>query len=366
MKKSITPIGWPVGVDVHKRRCKGVEFNHGEIKVRKPMANTREEWLEMLTELPGDAEVGLEVSTAGYFAMSVLEEAGWRERAHWVHTAGIDSNRRQKNDRLDAERLARQLAAHHLEPLPEAWFPPPAMRELRLRARQRCWLALLRTKAKNHVQSLLGMHGLQAPGSDPFGAAGRQWREEQKLPLPLTESIPQIQRLLKLLEEEIKISEKYLQAVDGQFPELALLRTIPGIGPILSVIIWSELGSRERFDSAKALANNTGLVASFYDSGETQVSGPITRQGSRWLRWALVTAANVVIQYPNPFARRYHRLRRRKKPNVAKAAIAHSLARCVYGVLKHGCPYREDRWGRKVGALEQETRDCARSIKTVL
>jgi transposase len=365
MKKSITPIGTPVGVDVHKRRCKVVVLDGGEIKVRKPMANTREEWLEMLTELPPDAEIGLEVSTAGYFAMSVLEEAGWRERTHWVHTAGIDSNRRQKNDRLDAERLARKLGAHHMDPLPEAWFPPPEIRALRLRARARCWLASLRTQYKNHLQSLLQMHGLLAPGSDPFGAAGQKWLAEQKLPPPLTESIPQIQRLLKLLEEEIALSEKYLAAVDGQFPQLALLRTIPSIGPILSPVIWSEIGTIERFDSAKALANDTGLVASFYNSGEAKVSGPITRHGSRWLRWALVTAANVAIQYPNPFSRRYHRLRRGKKPNVAKAAIAHSLARCVYGVLKHGCPYREDRWGRKVGALEQEARGSHRSTKTV-
>jgi transposase len=366
MKTSITPIGTPVGVDVHKRRCKVVELDHGEINVRKPIANTREEWRELLSELPPDAEIGLEVSTAGYFAMSVLEEAGWRERAHRVHTAGIDSNRRQKNDRLDAERLARKLAAHHVDPLPEAWFPPPEIRALRLRARQRCWLALLRTRIKNHLQSLLGMQGLLPPGSDPFGAAGRTWLDQQKLPLPLGESIPQIQRLLKVLEEELEISEKHLQAVEGQFPQLALLRTVPGIGAILAPVIWSEIGTIERFRSAKALANDTGLVASYYDSGEVQVSGPITRQGSRWLRWALVTAANVAIQHRNPFARRYHRLRRGKKPNVAKAAIAHSLARCVYGVLKHGCPYREDRWGRKVGALEQETQRSARSTKTAV
>jgi hypothetical protein len=100
----------------------------------------------------------------------------------------------------------------------------------------------------------------------------------------------------------------------------------------------------------------TGLVSSFNDSGEVKVSSPITRQRSRWLRWALVTAANVALQHRNPFARRYHRLHRSKKPNAAKAAIAHSLARCVYGVLKHGCPYREDRWGRQVGVLEQEAR----------
>ena len=366
MKTSITPIGTPVGVDVHKRRCKVVEFDHGDIKVRKPIANTREEWLEMLSELPPDAEIGLEVSTAGYYAMSVLEEAGWRERAHWVHPAGIDSNRRQKNDRLDAERLARKLAAHHLDPLPEAWFPPPEIRALRLRVRQRCWLALLRTQTKNHLQSLLQMHGLLLPGSDPFGAEGQAWLAQQKLPLPLTESIPQIQHLLKLLGEDLEISEQHLAAVRKQFPQLVLLQTIPGIGSLLGAVIWSEIGSIERFASAKALANNTGLVASYYDSGEVQVSGPITRQGSRWLRWALVTAANVAVQHRNPFADRYHRLRRKKKPNVAKAAVAHSLARCVYGVLKHGCPYREDRWGRQVGVLEQEARAGARSIKTVV
>ncbi|MFZ0964091.1 MAG: hypothetical protein WAO35_24760 [Terriglobia bacterium] len=74
----------------------------------------------------------------------------------------------------------------------------------------------------------------------------------------------------------------------------------------------------------------------------------------------------MAIQHAHPFARRYHRLRRGKKPNVAKAAIAHSLARCVYGVLKHGYSYREDCWGRKVGALEQETRRSARSTKTAV
>ena len=81
MRQSITPLGVPVGVDVHKRRCKVVEFNHGEIKVRKSIANTREEWVELLTELPPEAEIGLEVSTAGYYAMSVLEEAGWRRQS---------------------------------------------------------------------------------------------------------------------------------------------------------------------------------------------------------------------------------------------------------------------------------------------
>ena len=99
-----------------------------------------------------------------------------------MHTAGIDSPRKQKyDDRLDAERLARKLAVHHLHPLPEAWFPPPPIREL---ARPRCWLAVMRphyrqskrrAQAKNRLQRLLEMHGLRPPGSDPFGSRGRDF-----------------------------------------------------------------------------------------------------------------------------------------------------------------------------------------------
>ena len=77
----------------------------GELRAHR---STREGWLELLAVLPPQAEMALEVSTSGYFAMSVLEEAGWRERAHWVHTAGIDSLRKQQTDRLHAQRRARR------------------------------------------------------------------------------------------------------------------------------------------------------------------------------------------------------------------------------------------------------------------
>jgi hypothetical protein len=126
-----------------------MQFEDGELASFAPIENTREGWLELLAVLPPEAEIALEVSTSGYFAMSVLEEAGWRERAPWVHTAGIDPSadgRKQKTDRLDARRLARKLSVADRDPLPEAWFPPRDIRELRLRARQRCWLAVLRAQ----------------------------------------------------------------------------------------------------------------------------------------------------------------------------------------------------------------------------
>jgi hypothetical protein len=105
----------PVASDVHKGRCWMAMIPPGEegkVKMLEPIECTREAWRERLAELPPEAEIALEVSTSGYFVMSVLEEAGWLKRAHWVHTAGIDSLRKQKSDRLDTRRLARKLAVH--------------------------------------------------------------------------------------------------------------------------------------------------------------------------------------------------------------------------------------------------------------
>jgi transposase len=338
-----------VGVDVHKRQCTvAIEREDGELRCFGPMENTREGWKKLLGQLACDSEIAVEVSTSGYFAMSVLEEEGWRDRSHWVHTAGMENLRKQKYDRLDARRLARKLAVRERDPLPEAWYPPPAIRGLRLQARQRCWLAVMRTQVKNRVQSVLQMQGLRSPVTDLFGEAGRSWLGAQSMPEVARESVEQLLRVHDDLSREMVQAEGYLRAAGRGFPEVARLRTIPGMGEILAPLIWSEIGRLQRFHSARALVNYTGLVPSLYESGEVTIRGGITHQGSAWLRWALVAAANSAVQGVNPFARRYRRLRRTKPPNVAKAAVARALAHCVYGVLKSGTNYQAARWeGRR-------------------
>lgn len=339
-----------VASDVHKGRCFFAMIpEDGKLKMLEPIECTREAWLTRLAELPPDAEIALEVSTSGYFVMSVIEEAGRGERSHWVHTAGIDSLRKQKSDRLDTRRLAKKLAAHPLDPLPEAWFPPAPIRELRLVARQRCRLARLRAQTRNRVNSLLEMHGLR-PNRCPYTPAGQAWVKSQKLSEGAHQCFEQLFRTLDFLGDEVETSEANLLAHAARFPEIARLDTIPGIGHILAAVIWSETGDLKRFDSADALVNYTGLVSSLFQSGEVSIQGPITHQGPTWLRWALVTAANTLTRSKSPLGRRYRRLRRhRKHPNVAKVGVAVSVARCCYGVLKHGEPYQEDRWGRRPG-----------------
>src|SRR2546428_11719626 len=99
-----------IGADVHKQQCTlAVQRPDGKLSMLPSMDNTRENWLDLLTQLPPEAQIALEVSTSGHFVMSALEEAGWRGRAHWAHPPGLHRLRQQKTDRPDAKRLARQL-----------------------------------------------------------------------------------------------------------------------------------------------------------------------------------------------------------------------------------------------------------------
>jgi transposase len=214
-------------------------------------------------------------------------------------------------------------------------------------------VARLRAQTKNRVNSLLEMHGLW-PQRCVFTAKGRAWIQQQALSQAAQLCFERFFRLYDFLTEERKTSEVELETAAAAFPEVALLRTIPGLGHMLAAVVWSEIGDLARFDSADALLNYTGLVPSSYDSGEVSIHGPITRQGPAWLRWALVTAANALTRSKSPLGQRYWHLRRcHKLPNVAKTAVAGSVARCAYGVLKHGAPFQAERWGRRAGKLGQ-------------
>src|SRR5256884_1661213 len=266
--------------------------------------------------------------------MSVLEEAGWRDRAHWVHTAGIDSLRKQKTDRLDAQRLARKLSVMEQDPLPEAWFPPRPIRELRLRARQRCWVAVLRTRVKNRVRSLLQMSG-RCAGTNPFTASGRTWLKEQKLSEATRESVEQLLRFHDFLTTEREKSETSLRGMEKDFPEIARLQTLPGLGHILSAVIWSEIAGLERFDPPRARVNYTAPPAGLCECGERSWRGGFTRQGPVWLRWALITAVNAATRGDNAVARRYRRPRRHKLPKWAKTGGGRSSPASRHGGFEH-------------------------------
>jgi len=122
----------------------------------------------------------------------------------------------------------------------------------------------------------------------------------------------------------------------------ALLDTAPGIGPAVAEIVIAEVGTdMRRFPSAAHLASWAKVAPGNRESGGKRLSGR-TGPGSRWLKTALVQAANAAIRVQETHLRRvYQRLVVRRGHKKALMAVAHRLLVAISYMLKDGVPYRE-------------------------
>src|SRR5262245_18682117 len=104
------------------------------------------------------------------------------------------------------------------------------------------------------------------------------------------------------------------------------LATMTGIGPVLGLTLRAEIGDGTRFSGGPALASYAGLVPRVESSGDRVYHGRITRQGSPWIRWALVEAARYALRRPDARGRWARRLAVRK--GLAKARVAMARVLC--------------------------------------
>jgi transposase len=98
-----------------------------------------------------------------------------------------------------------------------------------------------------------------------------------------------------------------------------------GIGPVLALTIRAEVGDIARFRRGAELASYAGLVPRVDASASRYRTGPITREGSPWLRWAFVEAAIHGVRRPDAVGRWARQLAVRKGVCKARVALARRL-----------------------------------------
>ena len=135
---------------------------------------------------------------------------------------------KRKNDRVDAEKLAKLL---FLDEVPPVYVPGLNVREWRDEIIFRGRMIANRTACKNRLRALLRTHGIEAPKS-LWSKPGLAWLAQLE---PPSESSALRRDLL--LEElahhnaRLKRVDKHLAAIAQHHPGVLLLRTIPGVGP---------------------------------------------------------------------------------------------------------------------------------------
>ncbi len=243
-----------------------------------------------------------------------------------------------KTDQVDAHTLAQLL---RLDYIPEAFIYPRNLRPTRDLLRRRHRLVSWRSDLYRALQFQLMSHNITTFGRNTIKKLdGRQLRTLLSHPHD-RQAGRAVLHLIAALDKEIAELEAHIFASVFRKKPVVLLKTIPGIGKILSATIYYEIGQIHRFASAKAFASYCRVAPTIAQSGAITRRGRNRKQGNRLLKWAFSEAAQMAIQgYPS-IREYYHRvLKKKKKRILAKAILAHKLAVAAFHVLQDEQPYQ--------------------------
>jgi transposase len=321
--------------DGHRLCEKRIEHEKGSISI-------------FLSGFQKGSPVALETIGNWYWIVDEIEKAGMVARLVHAYKAKLMIGSTNKTDKLDARGLNMLQRAGTL---PVVWIPPGELRDKRELCRTRMVFANHRTRLKNRIHSVLDKYGMSCEFkdvSDIFGKAGRKRisKVSGQLPRHTRYSLACLLRQLKIVEAQIESLEKRMFEVYGETEEIKLLRTMPGIGFILSVVICQEIGDINRFGGPEQLASYAGTCPRIHSSGDKSRYGPLRSDVNHYLKWAFSEAGNSVAVNRAYLAERhvgrlYNRLRSRRGHSKAIGAVARHLAEASFWILKRKEGYKE-------------------------
>jgi transposase len=291
-----------------------------------------------------------EAGFRGFELHDQLVADGWKCVVTPPHTVTQEKCSKQKNDPIDARRLAQNLENGDYK---KCHVPERVMREDRQVSRLYGQIQKDCTRTCNRIRRMIEFHGLER--CFPAGEwSRRDYREaEEKVALLMMgESLRfSLQMLFKQLSQlrqyqhevlrklrELGKSERYKRTV-------GLLHTAPGIGKLTAIRLALEWGDVSRFKRKEEFAAFLGLIPGDHSTGDNEHLGHITRQGNRQVRAWLVECAWVAIRHDPVLLEKYNRIAlnaqgRGKFKKVAIVAVARKLAMRLRGVLLNGEPYQ--------------------------
>jgi transposase len=366
------------GLDVHRDTvvaCCRVRDPDGQVEVSKrSFATTRKGLSELAAFLSDHAVQTVAMEATGvywkapFYALEGLFEEVWLCNAQ--HVKNVPG---RKSDLSDAEWLA-DVAAHGM--VRPSFVPPPEIRELRELTRYRKTQADARGKEIQRLEKTLQDAGIKltSVASATWSASSRAMIEAliagQRDPAVLAQMAKgTMRKKIARLEEALAGSFgahhavvcrriiDHIDFLDESIGELnaeiaarlvpfdaavRIVTSIPGISQTTAEVIIAETGAdMSRFPTAAHLCAWAGVAPASYESaGKRRPAG--TRHGAPWLRRVLIEAGRAGARTKGSYySAQYARIARRRGPNKAAVAVAHSMLDTVWHLLTTGALYQD-------------------------
>lgn len=336
-----------IGCDAHKKYSVFSIVNEsGKAAAPERIEHDKELYRKYLKCLPPGSPIAIESVGNWYWMIEAMEQAGHQPILVNPRKAKLLMGQINKTDKLDA----RGLAMLNLNgSLPEVWIPPAELRDQRELSRMRMSMVGVRTQFKNRIHATLAKYAIVIEEvSDIFGKRGRLLLNQaiKELPPETRNSVEEQLKLLDQVSGQIEQIEGHIREVVKETPTMQIIKSLPGVGDILAIVIALEIGNVERFASAEHLASYSGTVPRVSSSGGKTHYGRVRQDVNHYLKWAYIEAANcIALQQDRNTGRHVVELLKRiqKQKGYPKAAVAvgRHLAEATYCMLKRNEPYHE-------------------------
>jgi transposase len=244
-----------------------------------------------------------------------------------------------KSDRNDARNIAQLMRL--------GWFRPVHCKSMSAQETRAMLTARKLIQAKlqdieNSLRGILRGFGLKVGKTTKRGFAARI--NELVAGHPALETIATATLAVHaVLVREFNGFEKRVRTMSRLDARARLLMSTPAIGPIISLTYASAIDDPSRFTSSKRAGPLFGLTPKKYQSGETDYSGRISKNGDAAVREALYEAAHIILTKPIKGCAQLKswamRIARRAGMNKAKVALARRLAVILHRMLADGKPF---------------------------
>jgi len=248
-----------------------------------------------------------------------------------------------KNDKIDSRKIAVLLRGGMI---PMAYTYPAEMRATRDLLRRRNHLMRKRAELYAHIQNTRSQYNL----SDFLGRIAKAQNREG-----VAERFedPSVQ---KMIDADLAVIEAYDPIIAKMERDIismanhhdpvayALLKSTPGIGKILGLVILYEIENIKRFPSVQDFVSYSRLVKCSKESNGKKSGTSGKKIGNAHLKWAFSEAAVLFLKGNEPGKRYLDRLANKHSKGKALSILAHKMGRAVYYMLKNKKPFDQNKF----------------------
>jgi transposase len=333
-----------VGIDVGKRVLEVIRTRHSGRNERIKTGTDPEGISNLLQWLNPDDMVILE---AGNQSFRIAKRIKGEKKCEVVVVnpgdVALIYKSLKKTDKEDSLKLARLGQRHPREELPEVAIPSDEEEEARRLVTEQSYWSKQLTMGKNRLHSVYTHAGVTHITRKHLSTHARRMELLELLPETYTQEALRILHVLKLGEDTLQEIDKEIQeSLQKNIGYAHLAMSMPGIGPIATLVFLAYIGDCTRFSKGKQVSYYAGLVPRVDISGDTRRYGAIVKRGCTPIRRVMIQCAWALLRSHSGGELKafYEKLAARVGKKKAVVALARKMIEAFYAMCKNGELYR--------------------------